>query len=321
MTCKVLFIDDDQSLLRSIERNLCFDFDVSTASCMTEALHRIETLGAYAVVVVDMLMPEADGIETIQQLRQRMPDTVFVMLTGNQDVNTARQALNQGQVYRFLTKPCEMSEIREAIVEANKYYVESVREKDLLLETMMGSLSMLTEFAALSSDHLIAPDQMKDRFLDIAEAMQIKVSSHDIAACRVLAVGLASMNVFERQRLKETAIYEPEHKILLSKLCHASAKMVSRIPQFAVISELLSYVPTADTILPGASARHAAASLIRITFYWSLMDHNGADREWISQCLKRVMPNIPEKHWTCILHELACTTQKVPRAAFANNSH
>lgn len=319
MSFKVLFIDDDYSLLTAIERSLAADFEITIATGVKDAMNRIESQGAFPVVVVDMVMPSSDGIATIQAVRERLPEAIFMVLTGSKDIEVAKRALNHGRVFRFLTKPCETSELRNAIVEAHSHFVEVAREKELLLETMMGSLNMLTDFAELSSDRLVDPNQMKDRFLDIAETMHVAVNSQDIAACSVMAVGLASMNVYERTRLKETAIYDLEHRVLLNKLCQASSRIVSRIPQFSPICALLSKISNADTLSPATDPRGTAATLIRIMFYWSLMDNSGFDREGIAQCLKKAMPTISDKHWTCILHELACTTQKIPKMVFVSS--
>ncbi len=316
MCNRVLFVDDDRSLLRTIERNLCFDLELSTADGGRDAIDKAETQGPFSVIVVDMQMPGMDGIQTINELRKRLPQAVFVMLTGNQDATTAIQAVNIGRVFRFLSKPCEMDEIKQAILDAQELYNTTTGEKDLLVDTMLGSIKVLTEFAELSCDRLVKPDQMRDRFLDLVEALDLQQGSQDLVACKVLTVGLASMTEHERKRLRETPIFLPEHKQLMNKLCQHSASLVAQIPQFVNIAELLLKVSSAETLSKQHSHVEITATLLRIVFYWSLLENNGSDRSWIATCLQRTMPAIADKYWTCVLHELGCSVKKIPRATF-----
>ena len=60
----------------------------------------------YAVVVSDLRMPDKDGVEFLSEVRKRSPDTVRIMLTGHADLEASIAAVNEGRVFRFLTKPC-----------------------------------------------------------------------------------------------------------------------------------------------------------------------------------------------------------------------
>jgi len=62
--------------------------------------------GPFPVVVSDCRMPDIDGIQFLALVRKIAPDTVRMMLTGNHDLETAMEAINRGEIFRFLTKPC-----------------------------------------------------------------------------------------------------------------------------------------------------------------------------------------------------------------------
>lgn len=316
MINRVLCVDDDRSLLRTLERNLCFDFELSTTESCEGALKLIDALGEFSVIVVDMCMPGVDGIQTIGHLRAKLPNAVFIMLTGNQDVTTAVQAVNQGRVFRFLSKPCEMDEIRRVIKEAQHHQHIAFHEKELLVDTMLGSINVLSEFAELSSDHLVTPEQIKDRFWDIAEAFQIEVTSEELVACRVLSVGLLSMSEQEKKRLKEIPIFYPDHHLYFTKLCQQSAKIVARIPQFAPIASLFNSVPHSETLDDLEHPKRVIATILRITFYWSLMDNKGIDRAGITAALSQAMPNITPMQWEMVMYELGCkaSNSRSPKA-------
>lgn len=104
---KILFVDDEPQVLEGIERLLYPDFRIDTATSGAEALAKLRDSGPYAVVVCDMRMPEMDGIQLLCKIKVKFPEAIRLMLTGNTDQPTAVKAVNEGNVFRFLTKPCE----------------------------------------------------------------------------------------------------------------------------------------------------------------------------------------------------------------------
>src|SRR5206468_12475347 len=89
------------------KRTLHRDFEVNTAVGGMQALATIEESGPYAVVISDMRMPGMLGAELLCKVRVAYPDTVRMLLTGYTDIGAAMQAVNRGNIFRFLTKPCE----------------------------------------------------------------------------------------------------------------------------------------------------------------------------------------------------------------------
>ena len=134
MSEKVLFVDDEQSLLNGLTRRLSCDLDMDTALSGDDGLLKMEESGPYAVVVTDMQMPQMNGVQFIKQARMISPETVYIMLTGNQDQATATQAVNNGEVYRFLNKPCDFETIKRCVTSAQRQYDLARNEKELLAE-------------------------------------------------------------------------------------------------------------------------------------------------------------------------------------------
>ena len=106
MADKVLFVDDEPVLLQGYHRLLRKDYEISTAVGGGAALVLVQHEGPFGVVISDMRMPEMNGIEFLLKVRKAAPDTVRIMLTGNADLGTAIQAVNEGNIFRFLNKPC-----------------------------------------------------------------------------------------------------------------------------------------------------------------------------------------------------------------------
>jgi len=105
MNKKILFVDDEINVLHGYRRNLRSLFDVHIANSGSEALKIIAEQGDFAVIISDYRMPEMDGIELLHKVKEISPDTIRIILTGFADMQIAIEAINEGNIFRFLTKP------------------------------------------------------------------------------------------------------------------------------------------------------------------------------------------------------------------------
>jgi len=112
-------------ILDALKRQLHSRFEVTTATGGTEAMRFVMSQAPYAVVVSDLRMPGMDGVTLLYLIRQAAPDTVRVLLTGKADVESASSAVNQGNIFRFLLKPCPSGVLLRALEAA----VEQYRQK------------------------------------------------------------------------------------------------------------------------------------------------------------------------------------------------
>jgi FixJ family two-component response regulator len=145
----ILFVDDEELVLSSYQRVLRKQFRFDVASSGQQALDKIASDGPYAVMVSDMRMPGMSGIELLRRVKVVSPRTIRIMLTGNSDVRTAIDAVNEGSVFRFLTKPCDADVLTAAIKDGLRDYHLLESEKELLEQTLQGSIRLLTEVLGL----------------------------------------------------------------------------------------------------------------------------------------------------------------------------
>jgi response regulator RpfG family c-di-GMP phosphodiesterase len=119
----VLFVDDEPHILKAITRMFDpLDYEVWTAEGGPDAIELLEARdGEPAVVVADQRMPEMPGSELLAHIRENYPDIVRVMLTGNENLDTAISAINRGHVFRFITKPWDHDEFLQALDDAVEY--------------------------------------------------------------------------------------------------------------------------------------------------------------------------------------------------------
>jgi DNA-binding NtrC family response regulator len=130
----VLFVDDDEALLRAIRRNLRLEpLRVRTALGADEALEVLEA-EPIDVVVSDLEMPGTNGIELLSAVRARYPKVVRMLLTGSATLTSALEAINEGEVARFFLKPFDselflasLALLEERIARAQHVGAESTR--------------------------------------------------------------------------------------------------------------------------------------------------------------------------------------------------
>ena len=105
----------------------------------------------YAVVLSDMRMPGMPGSVFLREARRCAPTAVRMLLTGYADTDAAAAAVNDGQIFRYLTKPCDRHQLKQACVGALAHHRALVAERELLEQTLHGSIKALTEVLALAS--------------------------------------------------------------------------------------------------------------------------------------------------------------------------
>jgi DNA-binding NtrC family response regulator len=128
---RILLVDDDVEVLDALQRQLRSHFDVTAACDAKEAIRLMVSDGPFAVVVSDLRMPGMDGVSLLYLIRQIAPETVRVLLTGNADMEAAISAINQGNIFRFLTKPCLPAALIRALEASVEQYRSSTTGRDL----------------------------------------------------------------------------------------------------------------------------------------------------------------------------------------------
>ncbi len=128
----LLFVDDERNVLSALERSFMDSgMRVNTAGDAFEAIEILRSRDI-SVIVSDNLMPGMTGIEFLRKAKGISPDSVRIMMTAHADVRSAIDAINKGEVYRFITKPWAEDELREIICSAARKYrvVQSLKEAD-----------------------------------------------------------------------------------------------------------------------------------------------------------------------------------------------
>ena len=117
-----LFVDDDPEVLKIVERALRGSaMSVVTASGPEQAFEILKSVQPQ-VIVSDQQMPEMEGVDLLARVRELHPDIVRLMFTGKSEIGVAAEAINRGEIYRLITKPCKSDELRSALSQAFEHH-------------------------------------------------------------------------------------------------------------------------------------------------------------------------------------------------------
>lgn len=119
---KLLVVDDEPDNLDLLYRTFRRDFQVYKADSAFSALETLEQQGEMAVIISDQRMPEMNGTEFLGKTVERFPDTIRILLTGYTDVEDLVEAINSGQVFKYITKPWQPEELKLVVQQAAETY-------------------------------------------------------------------------------------------------------------------------------------------------------------------------------------------------------
>ncbi len=142
MDNKVLLVDDEVSVLKALQRSLIDeDFDVHLAESAAEGLELLDQ-HKFKVVVSDERMPVMCGSEFLSIISLQHPEVVRITLTGQASIEAAMTAVNQGEIYRFLLKPWNDTELTLAIRSAIEKYDLEMQNRKLLSQARIQSMKL-----------------------------------------------------------------------------------------------------------------------------------------------------------------------------------
>jgi FixJ family two-component response regulator len=148
---KILLVDDEVHVVDGLAQVLRREYDVRTATNPQDALRGLSEISGLAVVVSDFRMPAMDGATFLHEVMVRRPDVARILLTGEAGRDGAVRAINEGQILRFLSKPCPADEVKKAIEAGVIQHRLIQAERSVLQETLIGCIKVLMEVLAIAN--------------------------------------------------------------------------------------------------------------------------------------------------------------------------
>jgi len=177
----ILVVDDEPDVVQSVKDLLRLDYKVFGATSPADAL-KILADNPIDVVMTDQRMPEMSGVEFLQKVRDPHPDATRLLFTGYADISAVIDAINQGNVYRYIAKPWDPDELQTIIREACERHDLIVQRKELTEQLERKNAELEKANAELS--HASA---LKSAF--------IQVASHELRTPLAIAGGFAELAV------------------------------------------------------------------------------------------------------------------------------
>ncbi len=235
-------MDDEINVLQAFQRHLHKEFNLYTATSGDEGLKIIGEHGPFAVVVSDLRMPIMDGITFLTKVKESWPDTVRMMLTGHADLQAAIEAINQGQVFRFMLKPCSTEHFINNLKDGIEIYRLRNAEKELLEGTLAGAISVLMDVLQLAIPEAFG---RSSRITDIATRIARRLNIKDIWQIETSAllshIGWVILPPEIIQKLYEGLSLNDEERHTFEMVPLIGAELISKIPRLEAIASNIAY--------------------------------------------------------------------------------
>lgn len=242
MNDRVLLVDDDPNVLRGFERHLRRKFNVELAIGGRSAIEMLEADDSFAVVVSDMQMPGMSGVELLREVASRDANIIRIMLTGNADQRTAVDAVNQGNIFRFMTKPCSPEQLSAAIEAGLEQYRLVTAEAELLSQTLAGSVRMLTQVLSLSMPEAFGMTG-ETRTLSRAVAERLTADGIEIGplwqvemAAMLMRIGLVSLPPDVRMRYLNREMLTADERRMVLQTPRVGRDLIASIPRLGGVA-------------------------------------------------------------------------------------
>lgn len=239
---KVLFVDDNVNLLNAMKRVMRKKIDLTVAESGEKALQILQRRSDFAVIVSDQNMPNMKGDTLLLEVASKWPSIVRVMLTGNDDQQTVINAVNNGNVFRFVRKPSEPEALLETILEGVAQHQILSSEKQLLETTLAGSVKVLTDILATVRPGLFQRAARVKRsanivanFLDLPRAWEL-----DLAAM-LYPLGATALDANVTAKYDAGQPLDEDEQILLDRSCATAAELISNVPRMENVAKGIQY--------------------------------------------------------------------------------
>lgn len=235
----VLCVDDEPRVLEGLVLNLRRHFRVSTAVNGQAGLQIVDS-DPPAVVVSDMRMPEMDGAAFLSQVKEHSPDTVRLLLTGYTDIESAIAAVNHGQIFRFLTKPCNSQVLLTAVQAAAEQNRLITAERVLLEQTLHGSIKTLTDILSLTNPLAFGRAlRLKQQSAELVGALGLPMSWQIEVAAMLSQIGCVTLLPATYEKLYYGRPLSNEENDVVQHLPEVTVQLLENIPRLEGVRAIL----------------------------------------------------------------------------------
>lgn len=242
MKYTILFVDDEQNVLSAYKRNLRKYFDVHTALSGADAIELLKAKHKFTVIVSDMQMPNMNGVEFLKIAKKASKNSVRIMLTGNADQQTAIDAINQGDIFRFINKPCSPEQMLEVLKVAIKQHLLITAEQELLKTTLKKSIEVLIETLTLACPSSFGSiHRIKKHVVSCAKDMGAENTWMFESMAMLALVGYICLPDDLLEKVSKGDLLTDDQEAEYVKHSEVGFKLIQKIPRLDDIAKVIKY--------------------------------------------------------------------------------
>jgi len=238
----ILCVDDDERLLAGLGRVLHARFNVTIANSGHQAIEALKDPGHFSVIVSDMRMPGIDGTQVLRHAAEIAPYTVRVLLTGQADLDDAIAAVNEGHIFRFLTKPCSPKTLMDGLTAAVEQHRLLIGERVLLERTLHGSIKTLTDILALAYPAAFGrATRARTAVVELTKHFDVKNRWIVEVAAMLSQIGCVTLPADTAAKVYDGQDLSFAEQALVGRLPAIAAELLANIPRLEPVIEILRY--------------------------------------------------------------------------------
>ena len=301
---RILLVDDDSNVLDGYRRSLSREFLLETAIGSDQALPLIEKNGPYAVIVSDMRMPGMNGIQLLNAVKTASPETIRIILTGNADLETAIDAINEGSIFRFLIKPCDREVMAKTLTAALMQYRLLTAEKELLEQTLSGSVQVLTEVLSLVNPAAFGRAERARRYIrHVVKAMKLGNSWQYEVAAMLSQLGCVTLAPETIEALYKGEALTAAEQAQYAAHPSVAYDLLSKIPRLEPIAWMIEHQnsPIPAEGGPDDADIRRGAEILRLILSYEDFIHKGFSRNESVHRLARLNPKFSPEFFNALV--------------------
>ncbi|HIK98706.1 MAG TPA: response regulator [Dehalococcoidia bacterium] len=288
----ILCVDDDNDVLELLQFTLGTHHVVHTTTSAIDAIRRLETTKKFAVVIADMNMPEMDGIHFLAKVRTLCPKTTRMLLTGFVELDAAVRAVNQGGIFRFLTKPFEDHELRSSVDDAVEQFQLVTAEQVLLEQTLRGTVIALTNvLGAAVPAALERASRLKTLADKLATATGFPAKHRwaiDVAAM-LSQIGAMCLPTDLAEKFYRGADLTARESELVAEMPTLIAETLGPIPRLEKVRAILHLMYESSDGIDSTDWVRKAAEILRVAHDFDVTETRSGDSESPAFSLARML--------------------------------
>ncbi len=321
MPDKILCVDDEASILSAYQRTLRKLVDIDIAEGGEDGLRALAAGGPYSVIISDMNMPGMNGIQFLAKARELAPDSVRMMLTGANDLGTAMSAVNEGNIFRFLTKPCPPEQLAKSVVAGIRQYRLVTSERELLEKTLSGCIGVLTEILSLVDPESFGRAQsLRGDIRTLAKQLKVADAWELEVAAMLAQIGNVTIPPVVTLKVKTGRALTDVEQDMLKRIPMVGSTLLANIPRLETVAWIVLYVNKhfdgtgfpADSI--NGNEIPLGARILRFLFDLAELEHRGSQRP---QALTALSLHTERYDPLVLETAVACLSQQTVAAATA----